>query len=87
MAKVRKGRTKSAALNNVASSSHLLALEPRMMFDGAAVATAVDAIDTMHSQALAPQALAPEFTPERQTRIDRADIMWFDTEFSRMLLS
>jgi large repetitive protein len=83
MAKVRKGRTKSAALNKVASS-HLLALEPRMMFDGAAVATAADMVDTIHSQALAPEALAPDKVPDRQARIDAKDIMWLNTEFARM---
>ena len=83
MAKIRKGRTKSAALNKVASS-HLLALEPRMMFDAAAAATVAETVDTIHSQALAPEALKPEFTPAQQDRIDRADIMWLNTEFGRM---
>jgi large repetitive protein len=83
MAKVRTGRTKHSPLG-AGASSHLIALEPRMMFDGAAVATAVDAVDTMHSQALPPEALAPDKSVEQQARIDRADVMWFDTEFSRM---
>jgi large repetitive protein len=83
MAKIRKGRTKSAALNKVASS-HLLALEPRMMFDGAAVATAAEAIDTIHSQALAPEALAPDKAVDRLARIDAKDIMWLNTEYARM---
>ena len=77
MAKVRTGRTKHATLGGGASS-HLIALEPRMMFDGAAVATAADAAVTLHDQSLAPELLAP-----KEARNDAHDIMWLDTEGAR----
>jgi large repetitive protein len=56
MARIRNGRTKHSSLGSGASS-HLIALEPRMMFDGAAVATAADAVATVHDQAMAPEML------------------------------
>ena len=77
MSKNRTGRAKHTALGRGASS-HLIALEPRMMFDGAAVATAADAAATMHEQALAPEMLAA-----KEARNDAHDIMWFDTESTR----
>ena len=82
MAKVRTGRTKHAKLGGGASS-HLIALEPRMMFDGAAVATAADAAATVHEQALAPEMLAPEKLAAKEARSDAHDIMWLDTESTR----
>jgi large repetitive protein len=77
MSKNRTGRAKHAKLGGGASS-HLIALEPRMMFDGAAVATAADAAATMHEQALAPEMLAA-----KEARSDAHDIMWFAGDFVR----
>ena len=57
MGRFRGGRPKHAALGSGASS-HLIALEPRMMFDAAAIATAGDVAETVHDQALTPDQLA-----------------------------